>query len=420
MSENANHPANAQPAVLLISTAPSFSPARLAMALANCGFVPAAVCPSRHTLHSTGAVNRIFSYNYLAPLQSVRSAILRGKPDLLIPCDDWSASLLHELYSREIRTSNTSAFVAQLIENSLGSPFSFQLAYQRARLLKLAQNEELRVPRIEALSSLIDLKKWARDVGFPAVLKADSTSGGEGVRIVHTLPEAEQAFRILERPPMLAKALKRTWFEQDMALLWPALRRTHRTVNIQAFIAGRDATSAIACWRGKVLGSLQFEVLNKQDASGPSTALRRINNEDMTAAAEKLAERLNLSGFHGFDFILESETGHAHLIEMNPRATQVAHLALGPGRDLPAALFAAVTGRQIQPAPPVTDKDTIALFPQEWLKNPGSKYLRDAYHDVPWEEPEFVFACLRRRRKQKAWRRIQKWAQFFSRSLQVK
>jgi len=420
MSENTNRPANAKPMVLLISTAPSFSPARLAMALANYGFVPAAVCPSRHTLHKTGAVKWIFSYNYLAPLRSIRSAILVAKPDLLIPCDDWAASSLHELHSREARTPNTSTFVAQLIEKSLGSPLSFPLAHERATLLKLAQSEGLRVPQIEALFSLDDLKKWERDVGFPAVLKADSTSGGEGVRIVRTLSEAERAFRDLQRPPMLVKALKRTWFDQDMALLWPALRRTHRTVNIQAFIAGRDATSAVACWKGKVLASLHFEVLNRQDASGPSTVLRHIENEEMSATAEKLTERLDLSGLHGFDFILESGANHGHLIEMNPRATQVGHLALGPGRDLPAALFAAVTGRQIQPAPPVTDKDTIALFPQEWLQNPSSKYLRDAYHDVPWQEPEFVLACLARRRKPGVWRSIQKWAQVFSKSLQAK
>jgi len=420
MSENTNRSASAQPVVLLISTAPSFSPSRLAMAFANYGFVPEAVCPSRHTLHKTRAVSRVFSYKSLGPLRSVRAAILAAKPDLLIPCDDWAASLLHELHTQETRRSNAASFLAQLIENSLGSPFSFQLAFERAALLKLSQSEGLRVPQTESLSSLDDLKKWERDVGFPAVLKADRTSGGEGVRIVHTLPEAERAFRDLRSPPTLAKALKRTWFDQEMALLWPALRRAQRTVNIQAFIVGRDATSAIACWKGKVLASLHFEVLNKQDASGPSTALRRIDNEDMSAAAAKLAQRLNLSGFHGMDFILESRTNHAHLIEMNLRATQVGHLALGPGRDLPAALFAAVTGRQIQPAPPVTDKDTIALFPQEWLQKPSSKYLRDAFHDFPWEEPEFILACLARRRKQGAWRSIQKWAQLFSKSSQAK
>jgi len=117
----------------------------------------------------------------------------------------------------------------------------------------------------------------------------------------------------------------------------------------------------------------------------------------MFAAIKKIAKRLNLSGLHGFDFLIESETGSAVLIEINPRATQVGHLSLGPGRDLPAALVAAITGETIREAPPLTDNDTIALFPQEWKRNPESSFLRAGYHDVPWEEPDLVRACVRGR-----------------------
>ena len=88
-----------------------------------------------------------------------------------------------------------------------------------------------------------------------------------------------------------------------------------------------------------------------------------------------------------------SQTGSPYLIEINPRATQVGHLTLGPGRDLPAALYAAVSGQIVQPALKVTEKDTITLFPREWITNPASAFLRTGYHDVPWEEPQLVRAC---------------------------
>jgi hypothetical protein len=78
-------------------------------------------------------------------------------------------------------------------------------------------------------------------------------------------------------------------------------------------------------------------------------------------------------------------------------------LTLGPGRDLPAALYAAVSEQTVQPAPKLTEKDTIALFPHEWLRDPGSAFLQSGYHDVPWEEPELVRACIRKRLKQSAW-----------------
>ena len=102
----------------------------------------------------------------------------------------------------------------------------------------------------------------------------------------------------------------------------------------------------------------------------------------MAAAAKKIASRLQLSGLHGSIF-LEADTGNAHLIELNPRATQVGHLTLGPGRDLPAALFAAVTGQYVQEAPKITENETIALFPQEWIRNPKSPYYDQAITMFP-------------------------------------
>jgi len=192
-------------------------------------------------------------------------------------------------------------------------------------------------------------------------------------------------------------------------MVWPSLLRKRYVVNAQAFVAGPEATSAVACWKGSVLASLHFEVLKKQDAGGPSTVLRLMESAEMSAAAEKMVRRLELSGLHGFDFMLEEQTGNPYLIEINPRATQVGHLTLGPGRDLPAALYAAVTGEVIQTAPKVTEKDTIALFPQEWIRNPASAFLRSSYHDVPWEEPDLVRLGIRRRGNQTAWYLQQRW-----------
>jgi hypothetical protein len=410
----ANKKSEVNPTVLLISTCFSYSAARLSMAMTARGFRTEALCPTQHALCKIRTIKRVYPYHCLAPVRSVKKAIFAGKPDLVIPCDDWAAWSLRELYIRELRKSNPQALIPSLIERSLGAPQSFQIAPERTAVLELAKNEGLRVPNTRVVRSNDDLKKWESEVGFPAVLKANDTSGGAGVRIVHTLDEAVRAFSFLEAPPMLAKALKRVLFDKNMALLWPAMLRKRHVVNVQAFVEGRDATSAVACWKGQALASLHFEVVNKQDAGGPSTVLRLIENRDMIAATQQMARRLQLSGLYGFDFILEPTTGYAHLIEINPRATQVEHLALGPGHDLPAALYAALTGSEIRTTPSVTAKDTIALFPQEWLKNPASEFLHSAYHDVPWEEPEFVAICFERRKQQNSWHSVQKWVQALS------
>jgi hypothetical protein len=386
-----------KPTVLIATTSSWFPTARLAMALAHAGCVVDAVCPPRHPLDKISAVHKTYGYRGLAPLKSFARAIAGTKPDLIVPGDDLATLHLHRLHQREGRGSE----MAGLIERSLGMPESFPVVYARTGFIELAQQEGIRAPKTEVVASVHALREWVSRMGFPTVLKANGTSGGDGVRIVHTLEEAEHAFRALQAPPLLPRAVKRALVNRDNTLLWPSLLRRRSVVNVQEFVDGREATSAVACWQGTVLGSLHFEVLSKRDsAAGPSSVVRLIESAEMSAAAEGMVRRLNLSGLQGFDFMLEAHTGHAYLIEINPRATQVGHLTLGPGHDLPAALYAAVSGEAVHAAPKVTENDTIALFPQEWMRDPDSAFLRSAYHDVPWEEPELLRSCLGKRRKQ--------------------
>jgi biotin carboxylase len=268
--------------------------------------------------------------------------------------------------------------------------------------MELAREEGIRIPKTEIIKSAQEVKNWVERFG-PTVLKADGTSGGEGVRIVRTVAEAQLAHRNLAAPPLLPRALKRAALNQDRTLIWPSLSRRRPTLSAQAFIAGHEATSTVVCWEGKVLASLHFQVLRKSSVAGHATVVRSIENQEMPIAVEKIVRRMGLSGLCGFDFMLESTTGNAYLIEINPRATQVGHITLGAGRDLPAALYAAVTGQGIRVAPAVTQNDTIALFPHEWARDPRSELLRTGYHDVPWDIPELVHACIQRSREQSKW-----------------
>jgi hypothetical protein len=336
------------------------------------------------------------------PLKSLLAGIAATKPDFIVPGDDLATWHLHDLYQRELRKGQVGEPVCSLIERSLGAPASFPIVCARSSFMERALEAGIRVPKTTVIKSTKELSEWIARVGLPTVVKADGTSGGDGVRVVHTLEEAKRAFHKLQAPPLWARAAKRALADRDKTLVWPALLRRRSVVNAQAFVAGREATSTVACWEGKVLASLHFEVLKKADESGHATVVRLIANPEMSSAVEGMVRQLNLSGLHGFDFLLESGTGNAYLIEINPRATQVGHLTLGPGHDLPAALYAVLTGKAVQEAQTITDNDTIALFPQEWIRDPGSEFLRFGYHDVPWEQPELVHAGVCSRRRQSA------------------
>jgi ATP-grasp domain len=393
-----------KPTALLATTYKWYPTARLAVALAKSGFQAEAICPPGHPMFKTSAVQERHHYNVFSPANSFAAAITATKPDLVIPGDDITVQHLHRLYETKLREESASSFICEVLERSLGAPESFPIVFSRTAFLDAAWEEGLRVPETTALSKVSELREFIRRVGLPVAIKANGTSGGEGVSIAHTPEDAEREFLRLQAPPLLLRALKRTVMNQNATLLGPSIRRKPFQMSAQKFIAGTEATSAVACWKGEVVASLHFEVVNKLDATGHATVVRRIESGEMDEVARKMVRRLKLSGLCGFDFMLESGTRNAYLIEINPRSTQVGHLALGPERNIPAALFAAVTGERAGDPPAITDKDTIALFPQEWLRDSGSAYLRTAYHDVPWDEPELIRACMRERKKPAPWR----------------
>lgn len=403
-----------KPTVLVAATSHWFPTARFAMAMANAGSIVEAVCPPRHPLCKTGALSRTHMYHGLAPLMSLARAIDAAKPDLIIPGDDLCTRHLHQLYRRELGRGPKGAEICALIERSFGSPESFPMVYERATFMRIAEEEGIRVPKTSSIANLGELRPRIAPIGFPIVLKADGTSGGNGVRIAHTVEEAERAFRMLQAPPLLARAAKRALFDRDKTLVWPSLLRRRSAVSAQSFIEGHEATSTVACWEGNVLAGLHFEVINKRSSAGPATVVRLIEHPEMPAAVKKMVRRLHLSGLHGFDFMLEAATRSAYLVEINPRTTQVGHLALGAGRDLAAALFAAMSGTAVQPAAKVTDNDVITLFPQEWMRDAASAFIQSGYHDVPWEEPELVRACVHYAQKHGVSKARQTWESSFS------
>jgi hypothetical protein len=316
-------------------------------------------------------------------------AIVASKPKLIIPCDDLAAVLLTKLY-RRLLALKSDEYLLRVLELSIGGPSTQAARCSRSELMELAAAEGVRVAETAMVSSVSDLRERTAKMGLPCALKADGTSGGVGVKIVSSVGEAERAFKKLAAPPLVLRAIKRVIVDSDTNLVLPCLRRQTSAVSIQRFVGGRETTCTIASWKGKVLANLSFEVLQTWEARGPASVLRTVDNREMSSAAELLARRLNLSGIYGFDFVLDEATGHPYLIEMNARATQTSYLALGPNRDLPAAICAALSEKPVSTRRKVTANEVIVLFPVEWKRDPASPFLTSGYHDVPWSEPGLV------------------------------
>jgi hypothetical protein len=350
-----------------------------------------AICPAGHPLRFTRAVARIHPYGPLRPLRSLSTAIAAARPTLVVACDERVREHLHVLHG----SASPGTPLAELIVRSIGDPSGFATVLQRAEISRLAEEAQVRAPATWPVQSAADLHEALDVFGLPVMLKVDGTFGGRGVMLAKSDEEAEHALRLLGLKPQMWRALKRLLAERDPFHLLPSLTGSAPHVSVQRYVSGRPANSAVACWQGQILAEIHVEVLRTCGPLGPSTVVRVIEHTEMTTTAAALVRRLGLSGFCGFDFILEEGTDAAHLIEINARSTPLCHLALGPGRDLVGALTARLTGGAAPVSQPITDNPVIAHFPQAWQQDSASELLSAAFHDVPWEDPELVRELVR-------------------------
>lgn len=404
---------SAPPRILLCATLRWPIAARLAMAFTGLGSHVEVLCPRGHPARCTRAVARFHRHGAARPLRSLREALQSAAPDLVIPCDDDAALNLQRLHALVDGPGQPSPALRELIARSLGAPEACRLAATRGRLIALAAQLGIRVPDTLTVFSARDLDTRLEGHSLPAVIKIDGSWGGQGVAIVRSRDEARCAFERLATPTRPAQAIARALLDRDSRPLRQWLAPSRVVVSLQDFVAGTPANRAVACWRGEVLAGISVEALHTQQANGPATVVRVIDNAEMDEAVQRLVQRLGLSGLWGVDFILDPASGAASLIEMNPRATPISHLVPASAHDLPAALLAALGGRPAAAACAAIEGPVIALYPGEWRRDPASPHLLRDHHDVPWNEPDLVLEGLLAPWAERGWlaRAWKRWRQ---------
>jgi hypothetical protein len=366
------------------------------MELHEAGARVSLIAPNNHPAKVLDFISNRVIYRALRPRRCLEAALLRFRPDFVVPCDERTVRDLHAIW-RETRHQN----VKVLIAKSTAPAASFQTITSRAALLSLAQRHGVRVPASVALGDIGELNRWTTENGTPFVLKADGSWAGFGVRIISDAAMAADAYSQMTRRASGRLAIRESLLEGNHFGFRSWLRRERPSMSVQGFIDGWPANIGVACWQGEVLAAVCAESVATTSATGPSTVARIIDNAEMIDAARRMVRALGLSGMIGFDFMIEAATGAAFLIEMNPRNTPICAVRLGPGRDLAEALVARLAGRPVRERPPRTNRDIVVFFPDTWQDDPSNHFLHSAYHDVPWERPELVRVLMRQERRER-------------------
>lgn len=314
---------------LVVTTMRWFSAARLAHSLVEAGFVVSACRPHGHALDGVDGLAGEYHLNRLWRRRSLLAAIRKARPDIVLPDDERALSLLRRLHD-DLRDDDPS--VAALIAHSLGRAEDWSTITSRAAFAADARAMGITAPETARITSADELEAWAEKRTPPFVLKTDGSWGGRGVAIVREAAKLPRAWRRVSSPPTLPRALKRTVFNLEASHLFGWARRARPVVNAQEFADGREATVTVACLDGEVHALSCFEVVQVTEPNGPAAVVRAIDHPGMDDTARRLVARYGLSGFAGFDFLVDAR-GTATLLEVNPRVTPTAHLLVEDGRE---------------------------------------------------------------------------------------
>ena len=387
--------ADAPPKILVIATQKTPMGARISMALAAVGFRVAALTPHGHPARLTRKIQHHFVYHAHPHLKSIVLAIDKWSPDLFVCADELAVSDLQSLHQRTAASGDkTRRHISKLIELSLGPATSFPAMCNKSDFLAQVEIEGLRCPRTIVIPATRPFVSAPAELTYPIVVKADQSYGGRCVRIVNSKSDVRATVWELQTPT--------TWRGIFRRLFGAILRSKplghfklplRRTISFQQFIPGRPSNRAVICWKGRVLAGISVEAVKVMSPNGPASVVKLIDHSEMAIFAERMVKRLDLSGFVGFDFVLDS-SNHAWIVEMNPRVTPICHFSIADGTNLAGSLYSQMTGLQPLSRIAPIKSGLIVLFPNEVVRSADSEYLHSCQHDVPWNEPEFVRSVL--------------------------
>jgi hypothetical protein len=372
---------------LLIATDNWYGSPRLPAVLKDAGFAVGLLSTPGTIASASSAVERLFPLSSGRPTQIPMAweAIDAFAPDFMVPGDEQAVRLMRALAHSPLASSRPAALA--VLRRSL--PARLGQVLGRTQMLDVAASAGIECPAHTSVRSVRQALAFFEKHGGPVFLKRDGTAGGNGVRQCDDAASLRVAFA------QLTNTDHSPWSPEG------ALRRCRQFfrgigmgqdpgMSVEAAVPGQPAFHTAVALNGKWLGGISAEVDEFQRPTGSSTRVRLHVEEAMDEAARRLTAVVGYNGFCGLDFIRRPDGGLTFL-EFNWRPTPVTHLGRLVGRDLAVALFSALTGEP-SPALPAASSVKVALFPQDWLRDPFS-HDRGAYHaDIPVDDPSLLAA----------------------------
>jgi predicted ATP-grasp superfamily ATP-dependent carboligase len=363
--------------------------ARLPKALKHSGFNVIALCNEDSFLANTKYIDRLFTYNSNWEFQRLLKKIIRKHNiDLIIPGGDDEVIYLNQLLEKKSILKFFSPFYNKLIASS-NIHEKYKILGNKSELLSFAKSLSIPTPNNQIIRSQEELIKELQNRSFPIVLKLDFGAAGTGVRICNNLEEAKKGFEELESQIVKLGLVGRIKDEFKKFMDFP-LHTQEQNISVQDYLVGTPCMHGLFASKGKVLSSVTLlKIRCFPEKTGPSSVVQVINHHQIAQNVSQIISNTNYTGFASFDFIID-EQNNATLIECNPRPTPIAHISHFCGGNLCEAIKIHLGQENNINLYPEVKYPVIALFPNELKRDKESVYLKDFYHDIPFDDPSLL------------------------------
>jgi D-aspartate ligase len=295
--------------------------------------------------------------------------------------------LFYEQDAQLLFVSRNREKLSQAFRFIIAKPELVEDLVDKGRFQVLAERLNLPVPQTQRVQPGIDTTPKNIDVRFPVVVKplwrrTSWRASGEMAKVIQ-INSREALHDVWPR-----------WSEQGDDLL------------LQELIPGPETqieSYHVYCnEQGNIVGEFTGRKIRTLPTShGHSTALTITDAADVIALGRSLVEKLHLRGVAKFDF-KRDQFGMLHLLEVNPRFNLWHHLGAVAGVNLPALVFADLTGLFNPKVQPVRTGACWCRFSEDWhsAKDSGMAFktwlhwaLRCEATSLVWDDPlPFAYA----------------------------
>lgn len=360
---------------------------RLPSGLNRAGFVTYAICPKKSFISQTKYLTDSVCFPAFTNSRSklfyipLLYSFFKFKPNFVIPGDEESLLALQNL-SNFLENVPFLEKIAKIIRKSLTRRENDRILFSKSSFISNCEKWGISVPKNIQINKLDQAIRAGRELGYPAILKLDEGYGSIGVVVCNNEKELiRKVSRTLEYS--LSKEMK-SFFKRFFFI---TLSDKKIKISIQKYIKGMVGHIPFCARDGVVLASNPMLRLKSYPGlTGPTSVSKGFNNEEIIKYADIVSHKLSYNGFGSLDFILEEETNKIFVIELNPRPTPSCHFSSSLVTYDLCSVYYNGFDEDFRKSK-IFKNFTVAMYPNEKKRDPNSPYLKEAYHDIPLDDP---------------------------------